>query len=172
MTEIDILDLANPGAVLGVVIDVRTPAEFASGHVKGAKNLPVDKISKSELERLSQGAPVRLMCRSGSRSRMALEKAIGSGFQGEVTCINGGIETWLKAGLPVETLSHRKVIPLERQVRIAAGLLVAVGSLLALCISSNWIFLPLFVGCGLIFAGITDWCGMAILLAKMPWNRS
>ena len=77
---------------------------------------------------------------------------------------------WIKANLPV-TRSAGKVISLERQVRIAAGAMVLTGVLLARFVNFNFIWLSGFVGAGLIFAGITDFCGMGLIIAKLPWNK-
>ena len=111
--------------------------------------------------------PVYLICRSGSRGKQACEKLLSAGYENVVN-VEGGTLAWEKAGLPVRR--GKKVISLERQVRIAAGSLVLLGSLLGLL--SPWFFaLPAFVGAGLVFSGVTDTCGMGLLLAKMPWNR-
>ena len=83
--------------------------------------------------------------------------------------VEGGTLAWDQAGLPVSR--GRKVISLERQVRIAAGLLVLTGAVLALTVHPWWAGLSAFVGAGLMFAGITDTCGMALMLARMPWNQ-
>lgn len=83
--------------------------------------------------------------------------------------VEGGTQAWNQAGLPV--VRGKKAISLERQVRIAAGLLVVTGSVLGCFVSPHWIGLSAFVGAGLTFAGITDTCGMGMLLARMPWNQ-
>ena len=99
---------------------------------------------------------------------MAASKLRNAGIE-SVTVLEGGIQAWEEAGLPV--LRGQATVSLERQVRIAAGTLVAAGSLSAYFVSPVWLILPGFVGCGLVFAGITDTCGMALLLAHMPWNK-
>jgi rhodanese-related sulfurtransferase len=86
-----------------------------------------------------------------------------------VVNVEGGTQSWVQARLPV--VRGKKAISLERQVRIVAGLLVLIGALLSYFARPYWIALPTAVGAGLVFAGITDTCGMGMLLAKMPWNQ-
>ena len=152
------------------LIDVRTPAEFAELHIEFAKNLPLDSFNVREFlsSRPANPGPLYIICRSGARADIIcsqLEKAGAKPIN-----IKGGTAAWDGAGLPViRGAGH--VMSLERQVRIAAGGLVAIGTALAYFISPAWMALPGLVGAGLVFAGITDTCGMAILLSKMPWNR-
>lgn len=152
---------ADPSAEL---IDVRTPLEFKEVHAQGAKNLPLDSFDPSSLP---DGKPVYILCRSGQRATRAAEKF--SSTQQPIV-VEGGTLAWVEAGLPV-VRSEKKVIGLERQVRIAAGSLVLAGFLLGWFVNPYFFFLSGFVGAGLVFAGITDWCGMGLLLAKAPWNR-
>jgi rhodanese-related sulfurtransferase len=154
------------------LIDVRTPVEFADIHVPGARNEPLDRFDPKAL--ISSGVipgdqPVYLLCRSGARAAKAAEKMTKDGLdQGYV--VEGGTVAWVEAGLPVDR-GTVKTISLERQVRIAAGSLVLIGLALAWFIHPYFIGLSVFVGAGLVFAGITDWCGMGLLLAKLPWNN-
>jgi rhodanese-related sulfurtransferase len=150
------------------VIDVRTPVEFAEVHVPQAKNVPLDELKPNVLQ-FSKGQPLYLLCRSGQRATKAAEKFAREGFTQPVV-VEGGTLAWIAANLPV-TRSAVKVISLERQVRIAAGALVLIGVLLAHFVNFNFIWLSGFVGAGLVFAGITDFCGMGLLLAKLPWNK-
>jgi rhodanese-related sulfurtransferase len=149
------------------LIDVRTPAEFEEVHVTFARNVPLDRLDPQALEGGRNGRPLYVICRSGSRSKQACEKLAAAGLN--VVSVEGGTLAWETAGLPV--VRGRKAISLERQVRIAAGALVLVGSVLALRVHPWWALLPAFVGGGLVFAGVTDRCGMAMLLARMPWNQ-
>jgi len=153
------------------VLDVRTPVEFAEVHVPQVRNEPLDQFNPQAL--LASGAiakdtPVYLLCRSGARASKAAEKLVKEGFDQGVV-VEGGTLAWIEAGLPVER-GTVKVISLERQVRIAAGSLVLTGVLLAYFVHPYFIGLSAFVGAGLVFAGISDWCGMGLLLAKLPWN--
>ncbi len=110
-----------------------------------------------------------LICRSGSRAKKAAEKLAAAGMT-NLHILEGGMLAWSEAGLPAKR--GRKVMSLERQVRIAAGAIVFTGVLLAQFVNPAFIWLAGFVGAGLMFAGITDWCGMGLLIAKAPWNRA
>jgi rhodanese-related sulfurtransferase len=154
------------------LIDVRMPAEFREVHVVGAKNIPLDRLSADELRAASEGneAPtIYFICKSGKRGQQACEKTRKLGLE-NVANVKGGTEACVAAGLPVER--GKKAISLERQVRIAAGSLVLIGAVLAMTVSVYFAAIPAFVGAGLIFAGVTDTCGMGMLLAKMPWNQA
>jgi len=150
------------------VIDVRTPVEFAEVHVPQVRSIPLDELKPGSLQ-LQKDQPVYLLCRSGQRATKAAEKFAKEGFLQPVV-IEGGTLAWIDAGLPVAR-SAVKVISLERQVRITAGAIVFLGVLLAQFVGARFIWLSGFIGAGLVFAGITDFCGMGLLLAKMPWNK-
>jgi rhodanese-related sulfurtransferase len=153
------------------LIDVRTPVEYAEVHVPLAKNVPLDQFDPKSLlasGQLPKDQPVYLLCRSGGRASKAAEKASKEGLDNAVV-VEGGTLAWIDAGLPVNR-GKAKVISLERQVRIAAGSLVFIGVILSIFVHPCFIALPGFVGAGLVFAGITDFCGMGLLLAKLPWN--
>jgi rhodanese-related sulfurtransferase len=150
------------------VIDVRTPVEYAEVHVPQARSIPLDELKPGALQ-LQKDQPVYLLCRSGQRATKAAEKFAKEGFTQPVV-VAGGTLAWIEADLPV-TRSAVKVISLERQVRITAGAIVFTGVMLARFVNFNFIWLSGFVGAGLVFAGITDFCGMGLLLAKMPWNK-
>lgn len=152
------------------VIDVRTPVEFREVHLSFAKNIPLDRLTPSELAAKRNGSaanPLYVICRSGKRGHQACEKLIAAGMRNVVN-IEGGTAAWEQAGLPV--IRGQKAMSLERQVRIAAGSLVVIGALLSF-IHPYWIGLSAFVGAGLVFAGLTDTCGMGMMLARMPWNQ-
>jgi rhodanese-related sulfurtransferase len=159
----------NPNAV---VLDVRTPVEYAEVHVPQARNEPLDKLQPTILlgsGGLPKDQPVYLLCRSGQRATKAADKFKEAGFA-QAVVVEGGTLAWIEAGLPVDR-GGVKVISLERQVRVVAGSLVLVGVLLGWFVQ-RWFFgLSAFVGAGLVFAGITDFCGMGLLLAKLPWNN-
>lgn len=153
------------------LLDVRTPGEYAAAHVPGAKLIPLGDLDAAAYcrERGAAGKPVYVLCQSGGRARKAIEKFQRAGFDGCVL-VEGGTQAWVEAGLPVNR-GAVKVISLERQVRIAAGSLVLAGVLLGWFVHGAFFGLAAFVGAGLVFAGITDFCGMGLLLAKMPWNQ-
>lgn len=157
----------NAGAAFRL-IDVRTPAEFREVHVPFAENVPLDRIGSVNLEN-ADGAPVYVICRSGARAQKACEALSGKGI-GNLAVVTGGTEGWIAAGL--EVVRGKKAISLERQVRIAAGSLVFAGTVLALAVHPLFVLLSGFVGAGLVFSGVTDTCGMGMLLAKMPWNQT
>jgi len=152
------------------LIDVRTPVEFREVHVAAARNIPLHELDARRFAaaRSAQSTPVYVICKSGSRSKQACEKLNAAGFE-NVVSVEGGTSAWDLAGLPV--VRGKKAMSLERQVRIAAGTLVLTGAVLSQLFNPWWIALSGFVGAGLIFAGVTDTCGMGLLLARMPWNR-
>jgi rhodanese-related sulfurtransferase len=154
------------------VIDVRTPAEFAEVHAEGARLVPLDQVDPKAIMAARNGAaaePLYVICKHGGRAAKACERFEAAGF-GNVFSIEGGTAAWEQAGLPVVRGTSR-VISLERQVRIGAGALVLMGVVLGWLVHSVFYGLAAFVGAGLVFAGVTDWCGMGMVLARMPWNR-
>lgn len=147
------------------LIDVRTPAEFEEVHLRDAVNMPLDKLTA---EKICQDAkPVVFICRSGGRGRMAAERL--ASVRETVYNVEGGTRAAVEAG--IAAVHGRKTMSLERQVRIAAGSLVLIGVGLSF-IHPAFVGLSAFVGAGLVFAGLTDTCGMGMLLAKMPWNQA
>ncbi|MCC6581767.1 MAG: rhodanese-like domain-containing protein [Phycisphaeraceae bacterium] len=158
----------DPGLEL---IDVRTPAEYRSVHAVGAKSIPLDELDAGCVmsqrgERADK--PLYLICAGGTRSAKACQKFIAAGYS-NVVSIDGGTQTWEKAGMPVE--HGKKTLSLERQTRIAIGAMALLGAALAWFVHPAWVALCGFVGCGLIFAGLTNLCPLASLIAVMPWNK-
>jgi rhodanese-related sulfurtransferase len=154
------------------LLDVRTPVEFREPHAAPACNLPLDRLDPVTVMEAANGSkdePLYLICRSGSRGRQAGEMFLAAGFTNVVN-VEGGTLAWAECSLPV--IRGKKAISLERQVRIAAGLLVLLGALLGWLVHPAFVGLAAFVGAGLVFAGITDACGMGLLLARMPWNQT
>ncbi len=150
------------------LIDVRSASEFAAGHIPGAVNLPMDQI-EGRLADLEADRQIVLICQSGTRA--AVVRGMLEPCRKDVAVLQGGTAAWVREGLPV-VASVKTRWSLERQVRLGAGLLVLAGVLLAVAVSAKWMLLSGFVGAGLIFAGLSDFCPMAILLGKMPWNRA
>jgi len=153
------------------LIDVRTPAEYEECHAVGARLVPLDRLDPAAViasRAASADEPLYIICRSGSRATQACERFRVAGYS-HVVCVEGGTLAWEKAGC--EVVRGRRAIALDRQVRIAAGSLVLVGAFLALIVHPWFVGLPAFVGAGLVFSGITDTCGMGMLLVKMPWNQ-
>ena len=162
-------------AILGAgdvhqLLDVRTAPEYAGAHVPGAKLMPLNELKvEAFLAQHKPGRPFYVLCQAGARASKAIEQFERAGCD-DCVLVEGGTQAWIDAGLPV----HRgvsRVLPLMRQVQIVVGSLSATGAILALAVSPWFAILPLFLGCGLLFAGITGWCGMALLLARMPWNH-
>jgi rhodanese-related sulfurtransferase len=152
------------------LIDVRTPVEYREVHVEIARNVPLDQLDAAALMQARYGStngPLYVICRSGGRGQQACEKFFKAGFSNVVN-VEGGTMACVEAGLPV--VRGKKAISLERQVRIAAGSLVLLGVALYF-VHPAYIGLSAFVGAGLVFAGITDTCGMGMMLARMPWNQ-
>jgi rhodanese-related sulfurtransferase len=168
-------DLRRKGEKV-TLIDVRTPAEFGEVHVDFAHNIPLDRLDTQAVKAVAGDGPLYFVCKSGTRSQKACEKLLAAGVT-DVVSVEGGTAACEAAGVPV--IRGKKAMSLERQVRIAAGALVAIGAALAAFgpeAPVNWqaigAGLAGFVGCGLVFAGITDTCGMAMLIARMPWNQA
>jgi rhodanese-related sulfurtransferase len=162
-------------AILGAgnnhqLLDVRTPPEYAGAHVPGARLIPLNELKvEAFLAQHKPGRPIYVLCQAGARASKAIEQFERAGCD-DCVLVEGGTQAWIDAGLPV----HRgasSVLPLVRQVQIVVGALAAAGSILALAVNPWFAILPLFLGCGLLFAGISGTCGMALLLARMPWNR-
>ena len=172
MQTIDVKTLADRQADGELdLIDVRTPVEYREVHAEGAVNMPLDSIDPKAIAASRNGRsdhPLYLICKSGNRSSKAAQKFIDAGVE-NVVSVDGGTTAWANAGLPV--VRGKKAISLERQVRIAAGFLALLGAVLGFFVHPYFVGLSAFIGAGLMFAGITDTCGMGMMLAKMPWNQ-
>ncbi|GAB2938848.1 rhodanese family protein [Hafnia psychrotolerans] len=168
VTPIEAKALIELGAVL---VDIREPAEFLREHIPGAISCPVsDMIAGKGIEGLSATQPVIFHCLAGSRTTQNADVLTKAARASSVLLLTGGINAWKSANLP--TLEDkRQPLPIMRQVQIAAGILILIGIVLGYTLDKNFFLLSGFVGAGLLFAGLSGWCGMAILLAKMPWNR-
>lgn len=164
-----LLSICNAGKA--EIVDVRTPVEFRELHLEMARNVPLDKLEPNALMQARNGAkeePLYIICRTGKRGQQACQKFLEAGFS-NVFNIEGGTLACAEAGLPIAR--SQKAISLERQVRIAAGSLVVLGVLLGWLVHPVFYVISGFVGAGLVFAGITDTCGMGMILARMPWNQ-
>ena len=151
------------------ILDVRTPAEFESVHIPGSYNLPLDQLSAHREElRPGVGSPVVLVCRSGARASEA-EKLLRAANMPDVHVMEGGLLSWEATGLAVRR--GRQHWSLERQVRAVSGTLILIGTLGSVLVWRPFVALAVFVGGGLLFSGLTDVCGMGMLLAKLPYNR-
>ncbi|MFM2142434.1 MAG: inner membrane protein YgaP [Verrucomicrobiota bacterium] len=135
------------------LVDVREPVEHAESHVSGAKLIPLGQI-EARCGELEKTKPVLVMCQAGKRGAAAADKLRALGFS-DVPCATGA----------------KAVMPLMRQVQITVGFFVLLGALLAVYVDPRWVWLCAFFGAGLLFAGLSGFCGLAMVLAKMPWNR-
>lgn len=150
-----------------VVIDVRTDAEYTHEHIPGSFHIPLDTVDEHKRVLAKIGKPVAFVCRSGKRATEACTIVRNAGLK-NASILEGGMLGWTGAnGTTVTT----RLWSLERQVRGVAGALVVTGAVLATTVHPNWLVLSGFVGAGLVFAAVTDTCGMAFVLARMPWNR-
>lgn len=151
-----------------ILIDVREPAEHRSEHIEGAHLIPLKEVAAEKLPQKSDY--IVIYCQSGRRSTEACKKLLKQNPTLNIYSLEGGIAAWKQAGFSVNK-SPSKVLPLDQQTQLAAGFLALLGVLLGTYIHSGFYVIPGFVGSGLMFAGVTGWCGMAKLLAKMPWNQ-
>jgi rhodanese-related sulfurtransferase len=151
-----------PAEKIGLIVDVRTPDEFAQEHIPGSVNIPLPTLSASA-ERLAGQPEIILSCRSGNRASQAYQQLQTLGLQ-NVRLLEGGLQGWKAARR--ETLSLRKGYSIMQQVQIIVGILVLTGTLY----QPLW-FLALIAGTGMLIAGLTNTCMMAQILGKMPWNQ-
>lgn len=152
------------------LLDVRTPAEFESAHIAGAYNVPLDSLPEHAAEIAADAhTEFVLVCQSGARARKAEEALRASGLT-RLHVLDGGMNGWLAAGKAARFGPKR--MSLERQVRIATGAIAATGAALALAVHPWFAAVPLLVGGGLVFAGITDNCAMAMILSRLPCNAT
>ncbi len=150
-----------------VIVDVRSADEYLHKHIPHSINIPADQL-RQRLNEIPKTNEVFVICQSGIRSSEACGQLEALGFS-RFSTIEGGLHAFEKSGGQV--VKGTTTIPIMRQVQIAAGSLVVLGILLSRLVHPAFIFISVFVGCGLIFAGVSGFCGMALLLAKMPWNR-
>ncbi|MFT4272849.1 MAG: rhodanese family protein [Pantoea sp.] len=155
-----------------MLIDIRGQDEWRREHISGARSLPVEGITPGCLskEELSQIDTVIFHCQSGMRTEQYQAQLIAAVHPAKVLIMQGGLNAWKSAGYPVIT-DRRQPLPLMRQVQISAGVLALGGTLAGAALAPEFYIIPGFVGAGLLFAGVTGWCGMAKLLAVMPWNK-
>jgi glyoxylase-like metal-dependent hydrolase (beta-lactamase superfamily II)/rhodanese-related sulfurtransferase len=147
-----------------LLVDVRLPAEYGAVHIEPSVLVPLDEVARRRGE-LPREQELVLVCRTGGRARLAANELVG--FRARV--LEGGLMAWQEAGHPV--VVGKAHVSLERQVRVVAGALACAGGALAVTVSPWFGLLPAFIGAGLTYAGITDRCGMAMLLGKLPYNR-
>lgn len=154
------------------LIDVRTPAEYRAIRAAGAEHHELSKLNEDYIAHtlLARGSerPLLILCKSGKRAAQAAKLLEGK-TKAPVLVVEGGTDLWDELKLPVE--KGQVVMSLERQVRITAGTIVVAGTLLGFFVHQALLVIPGLVGAGLVFAGVTNTCGMGLLLARMPWNK-
>ncbi|MBD2179108.1 rhodanese-like domain-containing protein [Pseudanabaena sp. FACHB-1998] len=151
------------------LIDVRESGEYSSERISGSISMPLSTFDPEQIAQISI-KPIVLCCQSGMRSSKATQQLLEYGFE-SVGQLQGGLSSWKSAGFKTES-DQNAPISLFRQIQIVAGSLVALGTLLGAFVSPYYLILSGFVGCGLVFAGVTNTCAMGMLLAKLPYNRA
>ena len=163
-------ELMAQGAQL---VDIRSADEHAREHIAEARHIPLDQFPSTGSLPVSASVVI-FHCRSGQRTRMNASKLEascgGSGAEVQTYILEGGLDAWKSAGLPV-VKDASQPLELQRQVQIAAGAMIVLGFVLGISVSPWFHLLSGFVGAGLMFAGISGFCGLARLLVRMPWNR-
>jgi rhodanese-related sulfurtransferase len=163
----------SPRAVAGrennLLLDVRTPVEHREVHIEGARHIPLDELNPEALSKELAGRQVVLVCRSGQRAAQAAAKLAAAGCT-DLSIMEGGLQAWEDAGLPVTR--GQAGMALDRQVRIAIGILVLAGWALGQWVHPGFFAICGFMGASLIFSGLANFCGLALILAKAPWNRT
>lgn len=149
-------------------INVCEPAEYKEKHIEGVRSVPLGEVEK-HIDEFNGKQTVYVHCRSGNRGTQAIEKLVAAGVTAELVNVEGGIIAWDEAGHPTNSLTTR--IPIMRQVFIGAGSLILIGFIGAHTVHEAFRFIIPLVGLGLLVSGVTGWCGMAMVLSKMPWNK-
>lgn len=168
LSPADAKSLLDQGARL---YDIRETQEYAREHIPSAVSLPLSAIENgARAENAGENDNVIFHCLSGMRSGKNAELLARAAAPAKVYLMDGGINAWKQQGLPVDK-DNSQPLPIMRQVQIAAGSLVLAGTLLGYFVTPGFLLLSGFVGAGLVFAGLSGCCGMAMLLARMPWNK-
>ncbi len=149
-----------------ILLDVRSPIEFGTEHIEGSLNLPLGELEE-RFDEVPRNTGLIVICRSGKRAERAAFTLMGRGFQPQV--LEGGLEAWKKAGLPVKI--GKKRLSIERQIQLIVGSGVLTGVLLGVLVNPWFLIIPGFFGAGLTFAGMTGTCALGILLGMAPWNK-
>ncbi len=153
-----------------LLLDVRTPAEFQSSSIAGSKLVPLDELrAESFVKEHGTNTRCVVICAKGGRASKAAQQLAAAGMN-HLEVLEGGISAWEAANLTVQR-SGRKIMALDRQVRIAIGLLVLIGFAIGHWLNAAGFWLCAFMGAGLVFSGVADFCGLALILARAPWNK-
>lgn len=155
------------------IIDVRTPGEYAGGHLPGALNIPLDQIQRvlPDIRHAAGRGDVLVVCASGARSANACRILAENGIT--AATLSGGTGAWAADGHELHRPqgTSRATWGMERQVRLTAGVIVLIGLLLGLVVHPAFQLISAGIAAGLVFSALTDTCGMAAMLAKLPHNR-
>lgn len=157
-----------------VIIDVREADEFKTEHIANALSVPLSSLEKGvEMLNLPEDKTVIFQCLKGSRGQMAYERIQNLGtYKNTILNVEGGIEAWKEQGLPViQANAASSTISLFRQIQITVGFLLILCVLLGFGGAPVAFIVTGLLGCGLLFAGLTGWCGLGMVLARMPWNK-
>lgn len=150
-------------------INVCTPLEYKEKHIEGVRSVPLDQLEE-HLAEFKNKQVIYIHCRSGARGRKAIDVLHARNITAKLINVEGGILAWEEAKLPVNKLETKK-LPLMRQILLTAGALVLTCNMLGFFINPKFFIGSTLIGAGLTFSGITGWCGLALLLSKMPWNK-
>ena len=153
-----------------VLIDVREPAEHLSCHIESSVSLPLSQLTSEELPKQTNKKIV-IHCQSGKRSQIACEKIIKDHPGMELYNFDGGIKAWQQAGFAAKENKDKVILPIDRQVQLTIGMMLLIGVCLTYFVNTAFLIIPLLLGLGLCFAGISGTCGLLRVLAKMPWNK-
>ena len=151
------------------VFDVREASEYEGNRIKGAISAPLSRFKETS-KIFDRNRHSYIVCQAGKRAEQFAKRLLEDGY-GDISVVEGGLKAWIDAGYPIEE-GESKLWSLERQVRFVAGLLVLLGVVLSLVLNSAFLILSGIVGAGLVIAAVTDTCGMAMFLARMPWNKA
>lgn len=152
-----------------LLIDVREPSEYREENIPNAVNIPLASINDQSIAALGVGKKLVFQCQGGKRSQEACRRI--HALEGSVASLDGGIEGWKRAGFSTIGAKPAAALPLMRQVQMTIGICILIGIFLAIFLSPVFLIIPAFMGLGLIMAGLTGWCGLARLMALLPWNR-
>lgn len=155
-----------------MLIDIRGQDEWRREHISSARSLPLEQLKPDCLSELLLGEndTILFYCQSGIRTNKALAQLIAAAHPAKALIVEGGLDACKAAGFPIE-VDRRQPVLLMRQVQIIAGALILCSTLAGALLSPAFYTVASFVGVGLFFAGVTGWCGMAKVLAMMPWNK-
>jgi len=151
-----------------ILVDIREPGEWARARISGARLAPLSALDRADLAGERDKAAI-FHCQSGNRTASNAARLAAAGFA-ESYALDGGLDGWARAGLPVE-VDRSQPIEVSRQVQITIGSMVLLGVVLALTVSPWFALVSGFFGAGLVFAGVTGFCGLAEVMARLPWNR-